>query len=208
MTKKKIESLPKIIEIPMSCGIDDSGRGAIFGNLTCCAVILDPDNPIEGLDDSKKLSQKKIKYLAQEIKEKALAFSIAEATVQEIEELNILNATMLAMQRAANGLKIKPQYAYVDGNRVPDALPCESEYVIKGDSRVESIMAASIVGKDYRDSQMIKLGKLYPGYGIEKHMGYPTKQHILANNELGITELHRKTFGPVKKLISKQINLI
>lgn len=184
-------------------GSDEAGRGPLAGDVVAAAVILDPNNPIEGLADSKKLSEKKRVALFDEIKEKALAFCIARASVAEIDEINILHASMLAMQRAISGLPIAPEHALIDGNRIPKDLPCTAEAVIKGDDRVEAISAASILAKVERDNEISALAERYPGYGLEKHKGYPTAQHLEALETLGVTPIHRQSFGPVKRIIEK-----
>ncbi|MGB0941674.1 MAG: ribonuclease HII [Marinomonas sp.] len=184
-------------------GSDEAGRGPLAGDVVAAAVILDPNNPIEGLADSKKLSEKKRVALFDEIKEKALAFCIARASVAEIDEINILHASMLAMQRAISGLPIVPEHALIDGNRIPKDLPCTAEAVIKGDDRVEAISAASILAKVERDNEISALAERYPGYGLEKHKGYPTAQHLEALETLGVTPIHRQSFGPVKRIIEK-----
>lgn len=184
-------------------GSDEAGRGPLAGDVVAAAVILDPNNPIEGLADSKKISEKKRVALFGEIKEKALAFCIARASVAEIDELNILHASMLAMQRAISGLKIAPEHALIDGNRIPKNLPCPAEAVVKGDDRVAAISAASILAKVERDNEISALAERYPGYGLEKHKGYPTAQHVAALEELGVTPIHRQSFGPVKRIIEK-----
>jgi len=184
-------------------GSDEAGRGPLAGDVVAAAVILDPNNPIIGLADSKKLSQKKREILFDEIKEKALAFCIARASVAEIDEINILHASMLAMQRAISGLRITPEHALIDGNRIPKDLPCPAEAVIKGDDRVEAISAASILAKVERDNEISALAERYPGYGLEKHKGYPTAQHLAALEELGVTPIHRQSYGPVKRILEK-----
>ncbi len=181
-------------------GVDEVGRGPLVGNVVTAAVILDPTNPIEGLKDSKKLSEKKRDALAEEIKQKALAWSIGYATPEEIDELNILHATMLAMQRAVQGLKITPEFVFVDGNRVPE-LPMPAQAVVKGDDRVSEISAASILAKVARDAEMYALDEKHPEYGFAKHKGYPTKLHFEKLAEYGILPEHRKSFGPVKKYV-------
>lgn len=181
-------------------GVDEVGRGPLVGNVVTAAVILDPTNPIAGLKDSKKLSEKKRDALAEEIKQKALAWSIGYATPEEIDELNILHATMLAMQRAVQGLKITPEFVFVDGNRVPE-LPMPSQAVVKGDDRVSEISAASILAKVARDAEMYALDEKHPEYGFAKHKGYPTKLHFEKLAEYGILPEHRKSFGPVKKYV-------
>lgn len=178
-------------------GVDEVGRGPLVGAVVTAAVILDPEQPINGLADSKKLSEKRREALFVEIKEKALAWCIAEASVSEIDEINILHATMLAMQRAVEGLKPEAEFVLVDGNRCPE-LPCPSMPVVKGDARHGAISAASILAKVTRDRQMVALEKEYPGYGFAKHKGYPTKQHMAALQELGPIPQHRRSFKPVQ----------
>lgn len=182
-------------------GTDEAGRGPLAGPVVAAAVILDPDKPIEGLADSKKLSEKKREALFDEIKEKALAWSIARASVEEIDQINILHASLLAMRRAIEQLSISPEYVLVDGNRCPTKLKVQCEYVVKGDSRVACISAASILAKVSRDREMVALDELYPGYGLAKHKGYPTKFHLEALKALGVNELYRKSFKPVASLL-------
>lgn len=184
-------------------GVDEAGRGPLAGDVVAAAVILDPNNPIDGLADSKKLSEKKRVALFFEIKEKALAFAIARASVAEIDQLNILHASMLAMQRAVYGLNIVAEHALIDGNRLPQKLPCSAEAVVKGDARVAAISAASILAKVERDNDITALAERYPGYGLEKHKGYPTAQHLAAIEDLGITPIHRQSFAPVKRILQK-----
>ncbi len=181
-------------------GVDEVGRGSLAGPVVTAAVILDPDNPIIGLNDSKKLTEKKREVLALEIKEKALCYMIARAEFSEIDSLNIFHATLLAMQRAVMGLLIKPEIVLVDGKFCPE-IPYTCKAIIKGDSKVAAISAASIIAKVSRDNEMIKMDKLCPGYGFEKHKGYPTKAHIEALEKLGITAIHRRSFKPVQKLL-------
>ncbi len=187
--------------IQLVCGVDEVGRGPLAGPVVTAAVILNPDHPIEGLADSKAISEKKRERLFDEIKEKALAWAIGRCEVEEIDELNILQATMTAMQRAVAGLSPQPQHALIDGNRCPD-LPCSCEFVIKGDGKVAAISAASILAKVTRDREMVVLDKKYPGYGLAGHKGYPTKAHISALHELGVTQIHRRSFGPVRKVLA------
>lgn len=182
-------------------GVDEAGRGPLAGEVVAAAVILDPQRPITGLADSKKLSEKKRDALYQEIKENALSYAIASASVEEIDQLNILHASMLAMSRAVEQLSVKAEHALIDGNRVPANLSCTAEAVVKGDARHAAISAASILAKVTRDRGIVKAAETYPGYGFEKHKGYPTAVHLKAIRELGITPLHRRTFGPVKKII-------
>lgn len=181
-------------------GVDEVGRGPLAGPVVTAAVILDPVKPIEGLGDSKKLSEKKREELADIIKQRAIAWALGRAEVEEIDELNILHATMLAMQRAVAALDPQPEHALIDGNRCPE-LPCTSEAVVKGDSRVPVIAAASILAKVSRDREMVELDARYPGYGLANHKGYPTKLHIEALKELGVTPIHRRSFGPVKQVL-------
>ncbi len=184
-------------------GIDEVGRGPLAGPVVAAAVILGPDKPIIGLADSKKLSEKKREFLFSEIIEKAIAWSITRASVEEIDELNILHASMLAMRRAVEHLSPAPEYVLVDGNRCPEmAFPCEA--VVKGDARVEAIAAASILAKVSRDREMVELDSVYPGYGLAKHKGYPTKAHLEAINLLGVNNLYRKTFGPVARILEQK----
>ena len=181
-------------------GVDEVGRGPLVGDVVAAAVILDPNNPIDGLMDSKKLSEKRREQLAVEIKEKALAWSIAVATPAEIDQLNILHATMLAMRRAVLGLKAKPDFVYVDGNRCPE-IPYPVEAVVKGDSKVAEISAASIIAKVHRDHQMIELDARFPQYQFAKHKGYPTADHLRLLEEYGVLPEYRRSFGPVKRLV-------
>jgi len=181
-------------------GVDEVGRGPLVGNVVAAAVILDPNKPISGLADSKKLSEKKRNLLYTEIKEKALAWCVASASPQEIDEINILHASMLAMKRAVEGLKIPPEFVYVDGNRCPD-LTCPSEAVVKGDSKIAEISAASILAKVDRDHEMALLDKDYPEYGFAKHKGYPTAVHFAALNKHGPLSEHRRSFKPVRELL-------
>ncbi|MGI1669362.1 MAG: ribonuclease HII [Neptuniibacter sp.] len=181
-------------------GVDEVGRGPLVGNVVAAAVILNPNKPISGLADSKKLSEKKRNLLYTEIKEKALAWCVASASPQEIDEINILHASMLAMKRAVEGLKISPEFVYVDGNRCPD-LTCPSEAVVKGDSKIAEISAASILAKVDRDHEMTLLDKDYPEYGFAKHKGYPTAVHFAALNKHGPLPEHRRSFKPVRDLL-------
>lgn len=179
-------------------GVDEVGRGPLVGAVVTAAVILDPNNPIEGLTDSKKLTDKKRAVLFDEIKEKALAWSLGRAEPEEIDELNILSATMLAMERAVVGLNIKPDFVLIDGNRVPQGLTVPAQAVVKGDLRVAEISAASILAKVVRDREMEALDAKYPQYGFAKHKGYPTKVHFEALATHGAIPEHRKSFKPVK----------
>jgi len=182
-------------------GVDEVGRGPLAGPVVTAAVILDPDNPIIGLNDSKKLSEKKRELLAIEIREKALAWCIGRSEIEEIDQINILQATMVAMQRAVAGLSIKPTRVLVDGNRTPDfSIPAEA--IIKGDGKIAEISAASIIAKVYRDHEMCEMDDHYPGYGFSRHKGYPTRHHLAAIETLGVCEIHRKSFAPVQRQLS------
>lgn len=182
-------------------GVDEVGRGPLVGAVVTAAVILDPNNPIEGLADSKKLSEKKRLALAEEIKAKALSWSLGRAEPAEIDAVNILNATMLAMQRAVAGLHIQPDFVLVDGNRIPQ-LSMPAQAIVKGDSLVAEISAASILAKVARDQEMDELDQRYPNYGFAQHKGYPTKLHFEKLAELGATPYHRKSFAPVRKVLN------
>lgn len=182
------------------CGIDEAGRGPLAGPVVAAAVILDPGNPIAGLNDSKKLSARHRERLAVEIRAKALAWAVAEASVEEIDRINILQASLLAMQRAVEGLSVRPSHALVDGNRCPK-LACTSEAIIGGDGKVASIAAASILAKTVRDAGMLELHIRYPDYGFNRHMGYPTAVHLKALYEHGVTPIHRRSYGPVARLL-------
>ncbi|MFZ2288230.1 MAG: ribonuclease HII [Halopseudomonas yangmingensis] len=181
-------------------GVDEVGRGPLCGAVVTAAVILDPSRPIEGLNDSKKLSEARREALFPLIQQQALAWCIARAEVEEIDQLNILQATLLAMQRAVAGLSITPQRVLVDGNRCP-TLPMPAAAVVKGDSRVPAIAAASILAKVARDREMGELDLRYPGYGLAKHKGYPTPLHLAALRQLGVTPIHRRSFAPVRALL-------
>lgn len=181
-------------------GVDEVGRGPLVGAVVTAAVILDPNNPIIGLADSKKLTEKKREKLFDEIQEKALCWCIGRAEPEEIDNINILHATMLAMQRAVAGLSIVPEYVLIDGNRCPE-LPMPSQAVIKGDSLVQEISAASILAKVIRDREMVELDKAFPEYGFAKHKGYPTAYHLEKLAQYGATEFHRKSFAPVRRAL-------
>ncbi len=207
MTTKK--PLPAF-EYPIAyciAGVDEVGRGPLVGDVVTAAVILDPDNPIEGLMDSNELSEKKRTLLSDEIKEKATAWSIGRASPEEIDTLNILHATMLAMQRAVQGLNVTPDYVLVDGNRTPTFASeqghIDSQAVVKGDDRVSEISAASILAKVARDEEMIALDKLHPEYGFAKHKGYPTKVHLEKIIEHGVLDCYRQSFKPVARVLAK-----
>lgn len=183
-------------------GVDEVGRGPLAWDVVTAAVILDPEQPIEGLDDSKKLTEKRREYLFDEIKEKAKSWCIARASVAEIDQINILQASLLAMARAVDGLHIKPEHVLVDGNKIPK-WNYSAEAVVKGDSRVAAISAASILAKVARDREMVALDKKYPGYGFGEHKGYPTKAHLDALERLGVTPIHRASYAPVKAKLAQ-----
>lgn len=188
-------------------GVDEVGRGPLVGAVVAAAVILDPARPIAGLKDSKKLSEKRREELAKEIREKALAWSLGRAERIEIDEINILKATMLAMQRAVNGLKVTPDFVLVDGNRVP-LLTSPSLAVVKGDSLVQAISAASILAKVARDEEMHALHHKYPLYGFDEHKGYPTPRHLAALKAHGPILEHRRSFGPVREALSHHLKSV
>ena len=182
-------------------GVDEVGRGPLMGDVVTAAVILDPARPVTGLADSKKLTEKRREALFSEIQDKALCWAIARATPAEIDTLNILQASLLAMKRAVEQLHIQPEYVLVDGNRLP-RWHYKSEAVVKGDSRVAAISAASILAKVQRDREMLVLDQQYPGYGFADHKGYPTAKHLDALSQLGVTPLHRRSYAPVARIIS------
>jgi len=184
-------------------GVDEVGRGPLAGPVVAAAVILDPGRPINGLADSKKLSAKRREALDLEIRERARAWSLGRAEVEEIDAINILQASLLAMQRAVAGLAIAPAQVLVDGNRCP-SLTCPVQAIIKGDARVPAISAASIIAKVSRDREMVELDARYPGYGLASHKGYPSRKHLDALQELGVTPIHRRSFAPVRRLIEAE----
>ncbi|MCZ4305391.1 ribonuclease HII [Zoogloeaceae bacterium G21618-S1] len=179
------------------CGVDEAGRGPLCGSVVAAAVILDPAKPIEGLADSKKLSEKRREQLAPLIRQRALAWAVAEASVEEIDRLNILHATMLAMKRAVEALQIAPDEVLIDGNRCPQ-IDYPVQAIVKGDSLVAAISAASILAKTVRDAQMLALDVAYPHYGLAAHKGYPTAAHLAAIRQHGVKDFYRKSFGPVR----------
>lgn len=178
-------------------GVDEAGRGPLCGPVYAAAVILDPARPIDGLNDSKKLSEKKREALAPLIRERALAWAVGIATVEEIDRLNILHATMLAMRRAVEGLSVAPDQVLIDGNRVPPGLAVPARAIVGGDASEAAISAASILAKTGRDHEMMALAVLYPQYGIAKHKGYPTAEHLAALRMHGPSPIHRRSFAPV-----------
>ncbi|MEX2130511.1 MAG: ribonuclease HII [Pseudohongiellaceae bacterium] len=183
-------------------GTDEAGRGPLAGDVVAAAVILDRDQPIIGLNDSKLLSESRREQLYQVIVGKALAWAVARASVEEIDRLNILRASMLAMHRAVDALSVKPEFVYVDGNRCP-TWNYPSSAVIKGDSRIACIAAASILAKVTRDREMVRLEQEFPGYGFAVHKGYPTPAHLAALAKLGPCALHRRSFRPVAVLFER-----
>ncbi|MEO3712849.1 MULTISPECIES: ribonuclease HII [Roseateles] len=184
----------------LMAGVDEAGRGPLAGPVVAAAVILDDEHPIAGLADSKVLSEKRREQLFDEIRAKALCCCIAEASVEEIDELNILQATMLAMRRAVEGLRLKPAKVLVDGNRLP-TLKIPAEAIVKGDAKVKAISAASILAKVHRDRLCQQWHASHPEYGFAGHKGYPTAEHLQALREHGLTPWHRRSFGPVKALL-------
>ena len=188
-------------------GVDEVGRGPLVGDVVTAAVILDPNNPIDGLNDSKKLSEKKRNSLFDEICQKALSYSIGRASPSEIDEFNILQATLLAMQRAVAGLTTKPSKILVDGNRTPE-FGIDADAVIKGDGLIAAISAASIIAKVTRDREMEMLDKQFPQYGFAKHKGYPTKAHFEAIEQYGVLTEHRRSFRPVREALEKTASSI
>ncbi|HEY9278793.1 MAG TPA: ribonuclease HII [Eoetvoesiella sp.] len=182
-------------------GIDEAGRGPLAGPVFAAAVILDPNQPIPGLADSKTLTALRREDLAEQIRSQALAWCVASASVDEIDSLNILQATMLAMLRACKGLSLAPGKALIDGNRIPKGLPCTAEAIVKGDSTVASISAASILAKTARDADCLLLHKLYPNYAFDQHKGYGTALHLERLQAHGPCPAHRSSFAPVKRLM-------
>ncbi|MEW8510419.1 MAG: ribonuclease HII [Candidatus Thiodiazotropha sp.] len=180
-------------------GVDEVGRGPLAGPVVAAAVILHPQRPIEGLADSKKLSERRREALSVLIKQQAHSWSLGRAEVEEIDRINILQASLLAMKRAVEGLPSIPGLALVDGRHAPQ-LACSVETVVGGDATVEAISAASIIAKVARDREMVELDSRYPGYGLARHKGYPTKQHLAGLQALGVTPIHRRSFGPVKRI--------
>ena len=183
-------------------GVDEVGRGPLAGPVVAAAVILDPLLPIPGLADSKKLSAKRREALAEIIKRDALAWALGRAEVEEIDTLNILQASLLAMRRAVEALGLAPEHVQVDGNRCP-VVSCSVEAIVGGDSRIQAISAASILAKVMRDRELQLLDDRYPGYGLARHKGYPTKAHLEALRCLGVTEIHRRSFAPVRRLLEE-----
>jgi ribonuclease HII len=192
--------MSKVYPYKYVAGVDEVGRGPLAGPVMAAAVILDPARPIDGLADSKLLSEQKREQLHILIQERAIAWAVGRAEIEEIDQINILQASLLAMRRAVLALRPQPEFALIDGNRCP-VLPCPAEAIIKGDMTVAAISAASILAKVTRDREMVELDQLYPGYGFASHKGYPTKAHLTALARLGITPIHRRSFAPVKKYV-------
>ena len=182
------------------CGVDEAGRGPLAGGVYAAAVILDPARPIAGLKDSKLLSEIKRGYLAERILERATACAVAHATVEEIDRLNILQATMLAMQRAVAGLEVRPDEAWIDGNRCPQ-LPCRARAIVQGDRLHPVISAASILAKTARDAEMRRVHERYPQYRFDQHKGYPTPAHLALLERHGPSAVHRRSFAPVRRIL-------
>jgi ribonuclease HII len=196
-----LEQAPLNFDVPgLMAGVDEAGRGPLAGPVVAAAVILDDLHPIAGLNDSKKLTAKRREKLFDEIKAKALCFSIAQASVQEIDEINILQATLLAMKRAVEGLRLKPMKVLVDGNRLP-AIDIRAEAIVQGDAWVPAISAASILAKVHRDRLCEQMHAQYPQYGFDQHKGYGTAVHLAALQAHGPAECHRLTFGPVARSV-------
>jgi len=181
-------------------GVDEVGRGPLAGPVVAAAVILDDDQEIQGLRDSKMLSEKKRYHLADEIRARSACWGTGRAEIDEIDELNIFNASLLAMQRAVRALDVMPECVLVDGTHCPE-LDCDVRAIVKGDQLIPAISAASIIAKVTRDDEMVAMDKQYPGYGFARHKGYPTRQHLQAIQELGICAIHRRSYAPVKRFI-------
>ena len=184
-------------------GVDEAGRGPLVGSVFAAAVVLPNEYDLPGLTDSKKLSERRRDELAVLIKQQALAWCVAAASVEEIDRLNILHATMLAMRRAVHGLERLPEKVWIDGNRVPPDLGCEAEAVIKGDSKVIQISAASVLAKTARDTEMYALAERDPQYGFERHKGYGTAEHLAALQRHGALPKHRRSFAPVREILAQ-----
>ena len=184
----------------LTCGVDEAGRGPLAGPVYAAAVILDPAKPIAGLKDSKLLSPSRREMLFELIHERAIAYSIASASVEEIDHLNILHATMLAMQRAVEGLRVRADEAWIDGNRCPK-LACRARAFVQGDRLQPVISAASILAKTARDAEMLRMHERYPQYGFDRHKGYPTAEHLALLRQHGASAIHRRSFAPVRRIL-------
>lgn len=189
----------QIPETILIAGVDEAGRGPLAGAVIAAAVILDPQRPIDGVTDSKKLTAKRRERLELEIKQHAIAWSLGRAEVEEIDEINILQASLLAMSRAVEALSIAPAHVQVDGNQCP-SVHCTVEAIVKGDALIPAIGAASILAKVARDRELLVLDEQYPQYGFAQHKGYPTKAHVSALEAHGVSPVHRRSFGPVRRL--------
>lgn len=185
------------------CGVDEAGRGPIAGPVVAAAVILNPEAPIEGLNDSKKLSEKKRLALSEEIKTNALAWAIAQCDADEIDQLNILQASLVAMERAVHALSPRAEHALIDGNHLPKGLTISAQAIVGGDASEPAIAAASILAKVERDRQMLEWHEQYPQYNFKQHKAYPTKQHLALIQEHGVCRIHRKSFAPVKRQLEQ-----
>ena len=185
------------------CGVDEAGRGPLAGPVYAAAVILDSEAQIDGLQDSKKLTARRRDALAEQIKDMSLAWCIAQCSEEEIDQFNILQATMLAMKRAVEGLSLTPELALIDGNRCPNLL-IPAEAIVKGDSKVEVISAASILAKTARDAACLEMHEKYPEYAFDRHKGYPTVLHLERLREHGVSPVHRKSYAPVKALLNSR----
>ena len=191
-------------KLHLVCGIDEAGRGPLMGNVTAACVVLDPKKSIPGLNDSKKLSEKKREQLYELIVRDALAFGIGECSPREIDDLNILNAALLAMRRAYENMDLACQLMLVDGNKVPPGLTVLAQAVVKGDARVPEIAAASILAKVTRDRELYQLDRQYPQYGFARHKGYPTAAHLAALEHLPLLDCYRKSYGPVREILRRR----
>jgi ribonuclease HII len=200
MSKTELPFSMDVYAGELICGVDEAGRGPLAGPVMAAAVILDPAHPIAGLRDSKKLSEAKRDLLAVEIKKYALAWAVAECSEREIDEINILQASLLAMRRAVEALAVTPTLALIDGNRCPVML-VRSEAIVKGDDKVAAISAASILAKTARDHRLAELHLVYPQYALDQHKGYPTALHLARLREHGVSPIHRKSYAPVKALL-------
>jgi ribonuclease HII len=200
LKKMSVDIITLCSDIANVAGVDEAGRGPLAGPVVAAAVILDISKPIPGLDDSKKLSALRREYLAELIKKNSLAWAIGRVDHVEIDKINILQASLMAMKIAIENLSINPEHVLVDGNKCPK-ISCKIDAIIGGDRLVPAISAASILAKVSRDKEMVEFDCIYPGYGFAKHKGYPTRDHIIALNKLGICEIHRRSFAPVKRLV-------
>lgn len=195
--------MSEYLVLPTHAGVDEAGRGPLVGSVFAAAVILPKAYDLPYLNDSKKLSESKRDVLAEQIKQQAISWSIASASVAEIAQHNILRATLLAMSRAIYGLSVQPEKVWIDGNRLPEGLMMPAEAVVKGDSKIAAISAASILAKTARDSEMYALDKRFPEYGFAQHKGYGTAQHLAALKQFGALPEHRQDFAPVKNVLQK-----